>query len=381
MSETIGLPARESGAPAMRYTLRSRAPYALPSQPFTSRIAFAAAHVVARSCDEIDWDQTMAYRRHLWAHGFALAEAMDTSQRGMGLSWDDAQTLIRLSVAEAKSCGGKIFCGAGTDHLDLTQSAKYSLDDIVRAYAHQIEIVQRLGGRVILMASRALAASARSADDYAHVYERVLSHVDQPVIVHWLGEMFDPRLAGYWGSRDSSIAMNNCLDVLHVNQDKIDGIKISLLDAQREIDMRRKLPGKMRMYTGDDFNYPELILGDGEYYSEALLGIFDAIAPAAAAAFHALDVGDVTRYKEIFAPTVTLSRHIFKAPTYFYKTGITFLAWLNAHQEKFVMLDDQQTARSKAHFAELFVLADEAGVLRCPEQAAQRAREFFAEVD
>jgi hypothetical protein len=381
MSETIWLPARESGAPAMRYTLRSRAPYALPSQPFKSRIAFAAAHVVARSCDEIDWEQTMAYRRHLWAHGFALAEAMDTSQRGMGLSWEDAQTLIRLSVAEAKSCGGKIFCGAGTDHLAHANSATYSLDDIVHAYLHQIETIQRLGGRVILMASRALAASARSADDYAHVYERVFSHVDQSVIVHWLGEMFDPQLAGYWGSRDLNEATKNCLEILNANQHKIDGIKVSLLDAQREIDMRRQLPGMIRMYTGDDFNYPELILGDGEYYSDALLGIFDAIAPAAAAAFHALDAGDVTRYNEIFAPTVTLSRHIFKAPTYFYKTGITFLAWLNAHQDKFVMLDDQQTARSKAHFAELFVLADEAGVLRCPEQAAERARTFFAEVD
>jgi hypothetical protein len=365
----------------MRYTLRSRAPYPLPSQPFESRIAFAAAHVVASSRDQIDWEQTIAYRRHLWAHGFALAEAMDTSQRGMGLSWEDAQTLIRLSVTEAKSCGGKIFCGAGTDHLAHANSATYSLDDIVHAYLHQIETIQRLGGRVIVMASRALAANARSAHDYATVYKRILAYTDQPVIVHWLGEMFDPQLAGYWGSRDLNEATKNCLEILNANQHKIDGIKVSLLDAQREIDMRRQLPGMIRMYTGDDFNYPKLILGDGEYYSDALLGIFDAIAPAAAAAFHALDVGDVTRYNEIFAPTVTLSRHIFKAPTYFYKTGITFLAWLNGHQERFVMLGDQQTARSKTHLAELFVLADEAGVLRCPELAAQRAREFFAEVD
>jgi hypothetical protein len=241
----------------------------------------------------------------------------------------------------------------------------------------QVSFVEGQGGQIILMASRALAATAKSPDDYAEVYAEILGQVSRPVIIHWLGDMFDPALAGYWGSRDLDVAMDNCLAVINAHAAKIDGIKISLLDANREISMRRCLPPHVKMYTGDDFNYPTLILGDEQGYSDALLGIFDAIAPAAAAAFHALDAGDLHAYDEYFAPTVALSRHIFQTPTYYYKTGITFLAWLNGHQENFTMVGGQETARSKQHLAQLFVLADRAGLLRDPHLAVRRAREIF----
>jgi hypothetical protein len=291
-----------------------------------------------------------------------VAEAMDTSQRGMGLDWPAAQELIRRSIAEAKTVGGVMASGAGTDHL--TPSPDRTIDEVIAAYEEQVGYVEGLGGRVILMASRALAACARNGDDYARVYDRILSQVKQPVIIHWLGDMFDPQLAGYWGSRDLGQAMETCLAILHANATKIDGIKISLLDADCEIEMRRRLPAGVRMYTGDDFNYPSLILGDEHGYSDALLGIFDAIAPAAAAAFHALDAGDTKRYCDLLEPTVALSRHIFQTPTYYYKTGITFLAYLNGHQHYFTMLGGQETARSVQHLAQLFVLADKAGLLR-----------------
>lgn len=350
-----------------------------PKKPFTSRVAFAAAHVVADpNADhtdkskpaQLDWDATLAYRRHLWSLGFAVAEAMDTSQRGMGLDWPTSQELIRRSIAEAKAVGAVVASGAGTDHL--TPDPNRGIDEVIAAYEHQVGYVEGLGGRVILMASRALAACAKSPDDYARVYDRILSQVKQPVIIHWLGDMFDPQLAGYWGSRDLSAAMETCLAILHAHTNKIDGIKISLLDAQREIDMRRRLPKGIRMYTGDDFNYPSLILGDEFGYSDALLGIFDAIAPAAAAAFHALDRGDVAAYNTLFEPTIALSRHIFQAPTYYYKTGITFLAYLNGYQDHFKMIGGQETARDPAHLSELFRLAAAAHLLRDPALAAQR---------
>ena len=301
---------------------------------------------------------------------------MDTAQRGMGLDWTVSRELIRRSVAEARACGGTIACGAGTDQL--APSPHLTLADVQAAYEEQCEFIEGQGGRIILMASRALAACAQSPDDYLRVYERILSQVAQPVILHWLGDMFDPALAGYWGERDLDAAMEVCLDLIRRNAAKIDGIKLSLLDAGREVALRRRLPEGVRLYSGDDFNYPELIRGDEQGYSHALLGIFDAIAPAAAAALQALDAGDMGRYEALLAPTVTLSRHIFQAPTYYYKTGVVFLAYLNGHQSHFRMVAGMESARSIVHLAELFVLADKAGLLRDPELAIERMRRVLA---
>ena len=366
------------------YTLRASAGFAPPRAPLRSRVFFAAAHVVAdpladttpASAPALDWDATLGYRRYLWSLGLGVAEAMDTAQRGMGLDWTTARELIERSVAEACAVGGMIACGAGTDHLPPRPDL--SLDQVEAAYLEQIEAVERCGGRVILMASRALAACARSPDDYARVYGRLLSQVREPVILHWLGDMFDPALAGYWGSHDLDAAMETALAIIHEHAAKIDGIKISLLDAQREIQMRRRLPPGVRMYSGDDFNYPELILGDDQGYSDALLGIFDAIAPAASAALQALDADDPERFRAILEPTVPLSRHIFQAPTYFYKTGVVFLAYLNGHQRHFRMVGGQESARSILHLARLFILADQAGVLCDPDRAVARMRLVLA---
>ncbi len=366
------------------YTLRASAGFAPPRAPLRSRVFFAAAHVVADpladttpvSPPALDWDATLAYRRYLWSLGLGVAEAMDTAQRGMGLDWATARELIERSVAEARAVGGVIACGAGTDHLP--PRSDLSLDQVEAAYLEQIEAVERYGGRVILMASRALAACARSPDDYARVYGRLLSQVREPVILHWLGNMFDPSLAGYWGRHDLDAAMETALAIIHEYAAKIDGIKISLLDAQREIQMRRRLPPGVRMYSGDDFNYPELILGDDQGYSDALLGIFDAIAPAASAALQALDADDPERFRAILEPTVPLSRHIFQAPTYCYKTGVVFLAYLNGHQRHFRMVGGQESARSVLHLARLFILADQAGVLCDPERAVARMRHVLA---
>jgi hypothetical protein len=366
------------------YALRASAGFAPPRAPLRSRVFFAAAHVVADpladttpvSPPALDWDTTLAYRRYLWSLGLGVAEAMDTAQRGMGLDWTTARELIERSVAEARAVGGMIACGAGTDHLPPRPDL--SLDQVEAAYLEQIEAVERCGGRVILMASRALAACARSPDDYARVYGRLLSQVREPVILHWLGDMFDPALAGYWGSHDLDAAMETALAIIHEHAAKIDGIKISLLDAQREIQMRRRLPPGVRMYSGDDFNYPELILGDDQGYSDALLGIFDAIAPAASAALQALDADDPERFRAILEPTVPLSRHIFQPPTYFYKTGVVFLAYLNGHQRHFRMVGGQESARSILHLARLFILADQAGVLCDPDRAVARMRIVLA---
>ena len=366
------------------YTLRASAGFAPPRAPLRSRVFFAAAHVVADpladttpvSPPALDWDTTLAYRRYLWSLGLGVAEAMDTAQRGMGLDWTTARELIERSVAEARAVGGMIACGAGTDHLPPRPDL--SLDQVEAAYLEQIEAVERCGGRVILMASRALAACARSPDDYARVYGRLLSQVREPVILHWLGDMFDPALAGYWGSHDLDAAMETALAIIHEHAAKIDGIKISLLDAQREIQMRRRLPPGVRMYSGDDFNYPELILGDDQGYSDALLGIFDAIAPAASAALQALDADNPERFRAILEPTVPLSRHIFQPPTYFYKTGVVFLAYLNGHQRHFRMVGGQESARSILHLARLFILADQAGVLCDPDRAVARMRIVLA---
>ena len=349
---------------------------------FASRIAFAAAHVVLdplRTAEPlthplIDWDATLAYREYLWSLGFGVAEAMDTAQRGMGLDWTLALELIQRSTAAAKARGALVASGAGTDHLP---AGTHTLRDVTTAYLQQCEAIEAAGGRIILMASRALAAVARDAGDYASVYGTVLAQVREPVILHWLGPMFDPALEGYWGSSTIPEAMETCLRIIRDHSGKIDGIKISLLDAAEEVRMRRQLTASVRMYTGDDFNYDDLILGDAQGHSDALLGIFDAIAPAASSALAALDAGDIDRYRQLLAPTVPLSRHIFAAPTQYYKAGVVFLAFLNGFQSHFRMVRGLESARSIAHLCELFVLADKAGVLRDPELATERMRSFL----
>ena len=374
------------------YTLRGAAPLAgaAPKRPFT-RIAYSAAHVVAdpiASVDPwatatLDWDATIAYRQRLWSLGLGVAEAMDTAQRGMGLDWPTSLELIGRSLDAARDHPGALVAsGCGTDHLAFDAST--TIDDVIRAYEEQMEAIEALGGKLIVMASRALARIATSAADYERVYDRILMQSKQPVILHWLGDMFDPQLAAYWGSGDVDTAMATALGVIAANPGKVDGIKISLLDRDKEIAMRRRLPEGVRMYTGDDFNYAELIAGDGvgaaanHRHSDALLGIFDAIAPAASAALAALAAGDVERFHTILAPTVSLSRHIFQAPTRCYKTGIVFLAWLNGHQSHFTMVGGQQSARSIGHFAEIFRLADAAGLLEKPDLAVARMRHLLA---
>jgi hypothetical protein len=350
-----------------------------------NRIAYSAAHVVGDPLSTrepwlesvIDWDATIAYRRHLWSLGMGVAEAMDTAQRGMGMDWPTSLELIRRTVDAARDVPGALLAsGAGTDHL--APGPGVTVDDVIAAYEEQCAAVEQAGSRIVLMASRALAACAKTPDDYARVYARVLGQVREPVIIHWLGEMFDPALAGYWGSADHASAMDVALQIIAANAAKVDGIKISLLDKQKEIDMRARLPRGVRMYTGDDFSYAELIEGDGAAHSDALLGIFDAIAPAASAALSALAAGDRKRFHEILAPTVPFSRHIFGAPTRFYKTGVLFLAWLNGHQGHFVMVGGQQSARHITHLAEAFRLADRAGLLRDPELACRRMRSLLA---
>jgi hypothetical protein len=364
------------------YVLSGEALPVEPADPPKSRVAYAAAHVVADPLVDIDpstetaldWDATLAYRRHLWSLGLSVAEAMDTAQRGMGLDWKTTRELIRRSTAEARGLDAGIVCGAGTDHLEHATT----LDDVRAAYEEQCAFVEGEGGRIVLMASRALAAVAKGPDDYAEVYGRILSQVSEPVILHWLGEMFDPALRGYWGHDELDPATDAFLGIVRAHADRVDGVKISLLDKDREIELRRVIPEGVRVYSGDDFDYPGLIRGDGEYYSHALLGIFDAIARAASAALHALDAGDGERYEEILGPTVPLSRHIFKAPTRFYKTGIVFLAYLNGHQTHFRMVGGLEAARSVVHLSELFVLADRAGLLSDPGLAAERMRRVLA---
>jgi len=382
----------EAGGRLTTHTLRAPRRFAQRAGRAFTRVAYSAAHVV---CDPrapidptldvaIDWDATIAYRRHLWSLGMGVAEAMDTAQRGMGLDWPTSLELIRRTLDAARDVAdARVASGAGTDHL-APEDAR-SLDDVIAAYEEQIEAIEALGGRIILMASRALARIARSPDDYVRVYTKVLAQVREPVILHWLGEMFDPALTGYWTAQrdpgadpDHAAAMDVCATVIAGNASKVDGIKVSLLDAGKEIDLRRRLPPGVKMYTGDDFNYAELIAGDGQRYSHALLGIFDAIAPAASAALAELADGRADAFHEILAPTVPLSRHIFAAPTRFYKTGVVFMAWLNGHQSHFTMVGGQQSARSLLHLAELFRLADRAGLLSDPERAVARMRTLLA---
>ena len=357
-------------------------PIRKPRAPF-NRMAFAAAHVVADPLTEsdpsgspaVDWDRTLAYRSYLLDLGFGIAEAMDTSQRGMGLDWLKALELIGHSLTSAGKRAGMIYSGCGTDQLPA--SAARSLDDVIGAYLDQLHAIQKLNGRIILMASRALVKMAKSPDDYVKVYSRVLAEADHPVILHWLGDMFDPALKGYWGSPDFTTAMETCLAAIDGSRNKVDGIKISLLDDHKEIVMRRRLHPSVKMYSGDDFNYPDLIAGDSQGYSHALLGIFDAIAPAASGALAALAKGNMIAYSKLMAPTVPLSRLIFRSPTQYYKTGIVFLAWLNGHQDHFIMVGGAQSMRPLPYFTSIFKLADEAGLLADPELAVKRMKQML----
>jgi hypothetical protein len=389
MAVSLTLPT--PGGALENYTLRGAMPAQPAGRPAFNRIAYSAAHVVAdpRAAIDpwlqcaVDWEATLAYRRRLWSLGLGVAEAMDTAQRGMGLDWPTSLELITRSLDAARDFPGALVAsGCGTDHL--VPEAARSVDDVIRAYEEQMAAIEKLGGRLIVMASRALARVAKSPADYERVYGRILSQARQPVILHWLGEMFDPALAGYWGTRDTDAAMDTALGIIAAHAGKVDGIKISLLDKDKEIAMRRRLPAGVRMYTGDDFNYAELIAGDGfggdpvHGRSDALLGIFDAIAPAASAALGALAQGKLERFHAILGPTVPLSRHIFAAPTRFYKTGVVFMAWLNGHQEHFTMVGGQQSARSLQHFAELFRLADAANLLEEPGLAVARMKTLLA---
>ena len=367
------------------HTVKNRSPFPQTAGPIRSRVPFAAVHVVPRVLAnndpwldvDLDWDATLAYRRYVWGLGLAAAEAMDTSQRGMGFSWDAAKELIRRSVAEAKTVpGAVVFSGAGTDQLE--PGPRVTLADVDAAYEEQLSYIEGVGGRVILMASRALAACARGPEDYAKVYGRILTQAREPVIIHWLGDMFDPALAGYWGSPDLDRATETLLAIVHEHAAKIDGVKISLLAQHREIAMRRRFPKGVRMYTGDDFDYPTTIGGDAHGYSDALLGIFDVIAPAAAAGLRALDRGDRAAFDRYLQPTLPLSRHLFGDPTRFYKTGVVFMAYLNGHQDHFRMVGGMESARSARHLATLFMLADQAHLFRDPDQAAERMRRVMA---
>lgn len=390
MSLILNLPQANGGLSP--YALQGNTPVAAPrAKSGFNRIAYSAAHVVSdpRAAIDpwlqtaIDWDATLAYRQHLWSLGLGVAEAMDTAQRGMGLDWPASLELIRRTLEAARHVPGALAaCGCGTDHLAADEAR--SLSDVLDAYQMQMESIEALGGRLIIMASRALARLAKGPQDYQKVYDRILTQAREPVILHWLGDMFDPALSGYWGSRDLDQAMETALAVIDAHAGKVDGIKISLLDKDKEIAMRRRLPAGVRMYTGDDFNYAELIAGDDygqapeHRHSDALLGIFDAIAPAASAALAELADGHPDRFHAILSPTVPLSRHIFQAPTRFYKTGVVFMAWLNGHQSHFTMVGGQQSARSLVHLAEVFRLADQANLLQSPDLAARRMRTLLA---
>jgi hypothetical protein len=382
MPETVRLPDAEGGV--YDYAPTGKFLYAESGAAPLSRLPYAAVHVVADPLADtspvspaaIDWERTLAFRRHIWSYGLGVAEAMDTAQRGMGLDWEASKELIRRSVAEARAVGGRIVCGAQTDHLP--RGSAHDLRDVEAAYELQCEFVEAQGGQVVLMASRELARIARGPDDYAQVYDRVLSQLKQPALIHWLGEVFDPALAGYWGHADLDGAMAVCLEIITANREKVEGLKLSLLDQRREIAMRARLPEGVRMFTGDDFDYPTTIAGDGERHSDALLGAFDIIAPAASAALLALDAGDAKSFAAILEPTVHVSRHVFSAPTFYYKTGVVFMAYLNGHQDHFRMVGGLESGRSAVHLAKLFVLADKAGLLRDAELAVDRMRPVMA---
>ncbi|HUG84753.1 MAG TPA: dihydrodipicolinate synthase family protein [Euzebya sp.] len=373
---TVRLPSAEGGIAV--HTFSGAPPFPETAAPAATRLAFAAVHVTADplatrdpgsdAC--IDWDATLAFRRHVWGLGLAVAEVMDTAQRGMGLPWAQARQLIERSAAEARAVGGRIACGIGTDQLDPMRPT--DPDAVIAAYLEQLEVAEAAGAQPIVMASRALAACASGPDDYRRVYDAVLSQAGRPVVLHWLGAVFDPALEGYWGAPDRDGATGVLLDLVADHAPRIEGIKVSLLDLDHEVDLRRRVPSGVRVFSGDDFNFLELIRGDAQHHSDALLGIFDAAAPAAAAALRCLDVGDVEGYERVLGPVVPLSRLLFAAPTRLYKTGIVFLAHLNGHQDHFRMLGGWESARSVTHLADLVRLADAARLIADPELAAAR---------
>jgi hypothetical protein len=377
VSASISLPGR--AAP-----LELAAPgWAAGYPPPASRRVYAAAHVASvDSGDLVDWESTLRFREHLWTHGFAVAEAMDTAQRGLGLSWGLARELIASTAerAAARRRAGRfadVACGAGTDHLAADRT--HSIAQIIAAYEVQLGYVQSAGTGVILMASRALAAAARGPRDYLEVYGALLKQASQPVILHWLGEAFDPALRGYWGGNDFESAAATVLELIDRAGDHIDGIKLSVLDAGKEVSLRRRLPAGIRLYTGDDFGYADLIKGDETGHSDALLGAFAAVTGPAAAALHALDMGDLAVYDAAIGPTVPLSRLIFEPPTYNYKTGVAFLAWLNGLQPRFSMLDGFERRRPAGHLIRVFELAAAAGALTDPDLAVSRMSAFVKE--
>jgi hypothetical protein len=345
-------------------------------EPYDRRVAFAAAHVVADPLGDntpgtpaaVDWEATLAFRRGLYRYGLGVAEAMDTAQRNMGLDWPAVQELVRRSAEQAREYGARIASGAGTDH----RAEIDSIEKVTRAYLEQVEFVEGTGSQVIVMASRQLARTATCAEDYLRVYDEILRQVREPVILHWLGEAFDPHLRGYWGTTDVPAATETFLQLVRAHAAKVDGVKVSLLSADHEVSLRAALPKGVRLYTGDDFNYPDLIRGDGSHHSDALLGAFAAIAPAASAALTALDEDDLAAYDAEMAPTLALSRHIFEAPTFYYKTGIAFLSWLTGQQDGFSMVGGLQAARSVPHLAQVFALANDAQLLPDPELASHR---------
>ncbi|PSL17220.1 dihydrodipicolinate synthase family protein [Shimia abyssi] len=346
-----------------------------------ARVVFSAAHVVADPFSandptgraSVDWGKTMEFRAYLSDLGIGIAEAMDTAQRGMGLDWPGALELITRTKTEFPDA--LVFNGCGTDQLDPSDAT--SLDDVTAAYLEQVEAIQKVGGRIIFMASRALARLATSPDDYIKVYGEVLQACDQPVILHWLGDMFDPALSGYWGTDSFDAAMETTLAIMSQNADKVDGIKISLLDKDKEILMRRRMPEGIKMYTGDDFNYPELIAGDDQGFSHALLGIFDPLAVAVGKAVGQLGAGDTQGFRDTLDPTVPLARLIFRAPTQYYKTGVVFLAWLNGFQDHFIMLNGAQATRPLPYFVDCFKLAEQNGLLRDPDMAVDRMQKLL----
>jgi hypothetical protein len=377
MSSRVTIPIEDGSL--IVHSLGEPAHFERPARPLQSRRAFAAVHVVAdpraentpASGANIDWDATTAFRRHVWSWGLAVADAMDTAQRGMGLDWPNTSELITRSLQEARAEGGDIACGANTDQLPEGPATR---ERIVEAYHEQVDLIESNGGQPVVMASRHLAAVASGPDDYHQVYSEILGHVSGKAIVHWLGDMFDPALAGYWGSRDLDEASGSFIAILEENAAKIDGVKLSLLDRDREIELRGRLPEGVRMYTGDDFDYPTTIKGDGDRHSDAFLGAFDLIAPAAAAAIQALDNGEAEQFDKILAPTLPLSRHVFSHPTYFYKTGVVFMAYLSGHQDHFRMVNGLESARSIVHLSRQLTLADQAGLLPDPDLAAHRMR-------
>ena len=392
------LPTDDGGT--REYRLQPATAWVKPNAPLKARRAYAAAHVIPEVAADntpgapaqLDWDATLAYRHELWSYGLGVADAMDTAQRGMGLDWAATQQLIKRTGAEAasvvatgsaatagKSVRDLVSCGAGTDQLDITAlpEGAAGIQAVIDAYREQIAVVCEAGPKVILMASRALAKVASGADDYLHVYSTLLQEVDQPVILHWLGTMFDPALAGYWGSDDVSMATETFLSLIREHADKVDGVKVSLLDASHEVALRANLPEGVRLYTGDDFNYPELIDGDDTHHSDALLGIFAAIYPAASVALQKYDAGQGAEGRAILDSTRELGKHIFSAPTFYYKTGIAFMSWLNGKQPGFQMVGGLHSGRSVLHLAKTFELADQAGLLKDPSLAAFRMSDYL----